>query len=77
MHGGAEEPSGGGGDPLLAERVDDLTVYKRLLRLVEELEWLSKRCWSLAAATSLQVASIMIRKLASGLYRASIHRDDL
>jgi hypothetical protein len=54
------------------ERIDDLQVYKILLALVEELELLSALAWSVASATALQAAAILIRKLASALYLAAL-----
>lgn len=61
---------------LIVDGIDDLQAYRRLLFLVEELERLSRRCWSVASATALQVACNMIRTLASGLYRAAESSDE-
>jgi hypothetical protein len=58
--------------PVVRERLDDLQVYKRLLRLVEELEALAAVCWSPAAATALRAAGAVVRTLASGLFRARL-----
>lgn len=69
--GKVSEPPEGDGDPI-SERLDDLQVYKALLALVEEVEWLSRRCWSVKASTSLQVAAQLIRKVASAVYNASL-----
>lgn len=55
--GKASEP------PSIEERLDDLQVYKALLKLAEEVEWLSRRCWSVTASTSPQVASQVIASL--------------
>ncbi len=60
----------------LEGRLDDLTVYRRLINLVEELECLSRRCWSVASTTALVAASRVIRLVASGLYRSSLRSYD-
>jgi ribosomal protein S4 len=62
--------------PGAQQRLDDLQVYKRLINLVEELEQLSKRAWSLSSSTALMVAAVLVRRLASALYRASLRSED-
>lgn len=52
---------------LPAERLDDLTVYGRLVRLGHELEELSRRCWSLRSMTALQATCQVVRSIASAL----------
>jgi hypothetical protein len=54
------------------ERLDDLQVYRRLHRLVEELAGLADRCHSVAAATALRASSELVKTTASGLYRHSL-----
>ena len=64
-------------ETLIAERLDDLEVYKRLVLLANELDWLSRRCASPASETALQVGSVVVRRLASALFRAmSIPEDE-
>jgi hypothetical protein len=57
---------------LPTERLDDLQVYKRLLILHTELDEISKRTWSLSAATAIATAALLIRTLASGLYDSAL-----
>ena len=54
------------------EMLDNLTVYRRLILLHEELDHLSKRCWSPAAGRAHAVAAAIVRALASGIYRIGI-----
>lgn len=54
------------------EMLDNLTVYRRLILLHEELDHLSKRCWSPAAGRAHAVAAAIIRALASGIWRIGI-----
>ncbi len=58
----------------LVERIDDLQAYARLLRLVEELEQIATRCWSISSAAAVLAASRLVRVLASALYHASLRR---
>jgi hypothetical protein len=54
------------------ERCDDLTAYRRLLHLSEELEKLSRRAWSPASTASLQAAAVVARALASKIYQRAL-----
>ena len=54
------------------EKLDNLTVYRRLILLHEELDHLSRRCWSPAAGRAHAVAAAIVRALASGLWRQGI-----
>ena len=67
-----EKPLGGPKQRIVVERLDDLTVYIRLLNLTEELECLSNRCWSLASETALKVVARAIRSTASAIFKASL-----
>ena len=59
--------------PPLHEMLDNLTAYRRLILLHEELDHLSKRCWSPAAGRAHAVAAAIIRALASGIWRIGIN----
>ena len=54
------------------EMLDNLTVYRRLILLHEELDHLSKRCWSPAAGNAHAVAAAIVRALASSLWRTGL-----
>ena len=54
------------------EMLDNLTVYRRLILLHEELDHLSKRCWSPTAGRAHAVAATIVRALASGIWRTGI-----
>ena len=58
--------------PPLHEMLDNLTAYRRLILLHEELDHLSKRCWSPAAGRAHAVTAAIIRELASGIWRIGI-----
>ena len=66
------DPIGDPEDSLIAERLDDLTIYKRLVHIAQELEWLSKRCWSVASGTAVAATARIITALASAVYRATL-----
>jgi hypothetical protein len=53
----------------MSVRLDDLVVYRRLIQFHEELDDLSKRCWSVASAAALEVAKVMIRLIASAVWQ--------
>ena len=59
--------------PPLHEMLDNLAVYRRLILLHEELDHLSKRCWSPAAGRAHAVAAAIVRALASGIWRIGIN----
>ena len=61
-------------EPAPGERFDDLQSYRRLIELSEHTGRLADRCWSIAAGTAFKASSIMLRQLASGLWRATYHR---
>jgi hypothetical protein len=50
------------------DRYDDLTAYRRLLHLADELEKLSRRAWSPTSTASLHAAAAVARALASKIY---------
>jgi hypothetical protein len=52
------------------ERLDDLEVYRYLVVIAAEVQDRASRCWSRTAATTLAAAATVLRRLASGLYRA-------
>lgn len=54
------------------DRIDDLAVYKRLIELEEELKALADRAWGVASSTALRAAAVIVRRLASAVYRASL-----
>jgi hypothetical protein len=54
------------------ERLNDLQVYARLVRTSEELRSLSRRCWSTCSRTGLEASAVVIRTLASALYRRNL-----
>jgi hypothetical protein len=54
------------------QRLDDLQVYRRLHRLVEELDGLAAQCHSVAAATAIKAAAALVKATASGLYKHSL-----
>jgi hypothetical protein len=56
------------------ERLDDLTVYRRLLTFSGDAERLSRRCWSAGATSALEASAIMLRKIASALYKGNLDR---
>lgn len=51
------------------ERVDDLAAYQHLVHEASQLQELSRRCWSVASATALRSAALLVRSLASALMR--------
>lgn len=61
---------------VVTDRLDDLEVYKLLLAEVEALEALALRCHSPAAATGLRATSVLVRTVASGIYRATLRPVD-
>jgi hypothetical protein len=54
------------------ERLDDLQVYRRLHRLVEDMTGLADRCHSVAAATAIRASAELVKATASGLYKHSL-----
>lgn len=54
------------------DRLDDLQVYRKLHAVVEELDGVSNRSMSPAAATAIEATTKLVRALASGLYKQSI-----
>jgi hypothetical protein len=57
---------------MVGERLSDLQVYRRLHKLVEDIEAIADLCHSPAAATACRAAAKLLRVLASGLYKQSI-----
>lgn len=58
----------------MGERLNDLQVYQRLHRLVEEMDGLADQCHSIAAATALRTASKLVRATASGLWKNGLDK---
>ena len=58
--------------PPLHEMLDNLTAYRRLILLHEELDHLSKRCLSPAAGRAHVVAAAIVRALASSIWQRGI-----
>jgi hypothetical protein len=55
-------------------RLDDLTVYKRLISISEELDRMAGQCWSPATATAIKTCAAAIRRIASAVFKRSLEK---
>lgn len=49
--------------------VDDLSVYKRLIALVDELNELAEQCASVMTETALRACARLVRRVASAVWK--------
>jgi hypothetical protein len=71
LHGSPDENGSRGSGPA-QDRLNDLQVYRKLLELSQDTGTLSQQCWSLVGSTALAAASVLLRSLASGVYRQGL-----
>ena len=55
------------------EKLDNLTVYRRLIQLHEELDYIAARCWSPAAGRAHAFSAVIIRALASAIWQIGVN----